>query len=70
VAQILPARSATACAAFLRAVLVPLYRRAGWALQRVLTDGGTEFKGAFAAACRDLGIRHTRTQPRHSHRRL
>lgn len=66
VAQILPALSATACAAFLRDVLVPLYRQAGWPLHRVLTDGGSEFKGAFAQACRTLGIRHTRTQPRHA----
>jgi transposase InsO family protein len=66
VAQILPGLSATACAAFLRRVLVPLYRRAGWPLQRILTDGGTEFKGAFAQACRELGIRQTRTKPRHA----
>jgi transposase InsO family protein len=65
-AQILPALSATACAAFLRDVLVPLYRQAGWPLERVLTDGGSEFKGAFAHACRALGIRHTRTKPRHA----
>ena len=25
----------------------PRYRAAGWSLQRVLTDGGHEFKGAF-----------------------
>lgn len=66
VAQILPGLSAKTCAAFLRTVLVPLYRRAGWRLQRILTDGGSEFKGAFAQACHDLGLRHTRTQPRHA----
>lgn len=66
VAQILPALSAQACAAFLRDVLVPLYQQAGWPFQRVLTDGGSEFKGAFAQACRVLGIRHTRTKPRHA----
>ena len=38
----------------------------GWAIQRVLTDGGSEFKGAFDEACRALGIRHTRTKPRHA----
>jgi transposase InsO family protein len=32
----------------------------------VLTAGGSEFKGAFAATCQALGIRHTRTQPRHA----
>ena len=66
VAQLLPELSAAAVASFLRNVLVPLYRKAGWPLQRVLTDGGSEFKGAFDVACRDLGIRHTRTQPRHA----
>jgi transposase InsO family protein len=66
VAAVLPRLSAQACAAFLRTALLPVYRRAGWPLQRILTDGGTEFKGAFAQACRDLGIRHTRTKPRHA----
>src|SRR5713101_1771932 len=65
VAWLLPAFSAAAAAAFLCDILVPLYRRAGWPLQRVLTDGGGEFKGAFDDACRELGLRHTRTQPRH-----
>jgi transposase InsO family protein len=51
---------------FLRRVLVPQFRRAGWPIQRVLTDGGSEFKGLFDQACRDLGIRHTRTKPRHA----
>src|SRR5205807_8651 len=41
-------------------------KRAGWPVRRVLTDGGPEFKGAFDAACRRLGIRHTRTKPRHA----
>ncbi len=66
VAGLLPALSAEATAAFLRDILAPLYQRAGWPLQRVLTDGGSEFKGAFAATCQALGIRHTRTQPRHA----
>ena len=66
VAWLLPAFAAEATASFLREILAPLYRRAGWPLRRVLTDGGSEFKGPFAAACRALGIRHTRTQPRHA----
>jgi transposase InsO family protein len=66
VAQILPRLTAKACAAFLRIALRPRYRQAGWPLQRILTDGGTEFKGAFAQACRELAIRHTRTKPRHA----
>jgi len=66
VARLLPAFSAEAAAAFLRGVLVPLYRQAGWPLRRVLTDRGAEFKGAFDERCRALGLRHTRTQPRHA----
>jgi transposase InsO family protein len=58
--------TAEVAARFLRRVLVPLYRDAGWPIQRVLTDGGSEFKGIFAKTCRDLGIRHTRTKPRHA----
>ena len=42
------------------------YRAAGWALQRVLTDRGHEFKGAFVAGCEQRGIRVTRTKPRHA----
>jgi len=66
VAGLLPAHTAEAAAHFLRTSLVPLYRRAGWRLRRVLTDGGPEFKGAFDAACHTLGLRHTRTKPRHA----
>jgi transposase InsO family protein len=66
VAWLLPELSADACARFLRDHLVPRYRRAGWTLARVLTDGGSEFKGTFQIACRELGIRHTRTRPRHA----
>jgi transposase InsO family protein len=65
-AWLLPSHTAVDAAAFLRDVLVPLYRRAGWRLQRVLTDGGPEFKGAFDDICGQLGIRHTRTKPRHA----
>lgn len=66
VACLLPAHTAEAAAHFLRRVVRPLYRRAGWRLRRVLTDGGPEFKGAFDEACRALGFRHTRTKPRHA----
>lgn len=66
VAWILPACSAEAAAHFLTRTLVPHYRRAGWPIQRVLTDGGPEFRGAFDAACQRRGIRHTRTKPRHA----
>jgi len=52
--------------AFLREVVVSSCREAGWALRRVLTDNGKEFKVAFDAGCEALGIRHTRTKPRHA----
>lgn len=51
---------------FLRDDVRPTYRRAHWRLQRVLTDNGKEFKGDFAAGCERLGVRITRTQPRHA----
>jgi len=63
---LLPAHTAEAAAHFLHRLVVPLYRRAGWRLGRVLTDGGPEFKGAFDEASRVLGLRHTRTKPRHA----
>ena len=56
VAGLLPAHTAAAAAHFLRRVVLPLYRRAGWRLRRVLTDGGPEFKGAFDETCRALGL--------------
>jgi transposase InsO family protein len=51
-------------AGFVQEVMADL-ERAGWPLQRVLTDRGSEFKGEFTRTCRELGIRHTRTKPRH-----
>ena len=63
---VLPQPTADVAERFLRRLLVPHFRQAGWPIQRVLTDGGSEFKGVFDAACRDLGIRHTRTKPRHA----
>jgi len=65
-AGLLPAHDAAAAATFLREVVVPHYQCAGWPVRRVLTDGGPEFQGAFDAACRQLGLRHTRTKPRHA----
>jgi transposase InsO family protein len=58
--------TAEAVLAFLATVVRPGCRAAGWRLQRVLTDNGTEFKGAFAMGCEHLGIRRTRTKPRHA----
>ncbi len=64
-ALIVPAPTAQDAARFLRDHVVRGYGKAGWRIERVLTDGGPEYKGAFDEACRALGIRHTRTQPRH-----
>jgi transposase InsO family protein len=58
--------TARAVLGFLREVVRPTYRRAGWRLRRVLTDNGKEFKGAFLAGCARLHIRVTRTKPRHA----
>jgi transposase InsO family protein len=58
--------TAAAVLAFLRDVVRPVYRHAGWRLRRVLTDNGKEFKGAFAIGCERLRIRVTRTKPRHA----
>jgi transposase InsO family protein len=58
--------TAAAVLAFLREVVRPTYRGAGWRLRRVLTDNGKEFKGAFAAGCDRLKIKVTRTKPRHA----
>jgi transposase InsO family protein len=65
-AGLLPAHDAAAAATFLREVVVPHFQRAGWPVRRVLPDGGPEFKGTFDVACRALGLRHTRTKPRHA----
>jgi transposase InsO family protein len=65
IAQIVPAVTAAAMAAFLTQWVLPTYRRAGWRVTRVLTDGGPEFKALFGAACTVAGVRHTRIQPRH-----
>lgn len=58
--------SAKVAARFLRKRVIPHFRKAGFPVQRVLTDGGKEFKGLFEQTCRELGIRHTRTRPRHA----
>jgi hypothetical protein len=58
--------TARAVLKFLREVVRPTYRHAGWRLRRVLTDNGKEFKGAFAVGCQRLGLRVTRTKPRHA----
>jgi transposase InsO family protein len=57
--------SADAAARFLREV-VQEYARAGWSVQRVLSDRGPEYRGTLDQTCRELGIKHTRTKPRHA----
>jgi transposase InsO family protein len=65
-AKVVPANNATEAATFLRDVVAVELNEAGWTLWRVLTDGGSEFKGAFDEMRRDLNVRHTRTKPRHA----
>jgi transposase len=45
-AQVIPSVEAIHCARFLKRVLLPAYREAGWKLKRVLTDHGSEFKAS------------------------
>ena len=70
--------TAAAVLAFLREVVKPGYRRAGWRLKRVLTDNGKEFTDRlfgsrvkrasgdheFDQLCLALGIEHRLTKPR------
>ena len=65
-ARIIPACDSREATWFLREVVGPECARVGWKLRRVLTDGGSEFKGEFDRACGDLKILHTRTKPRHA----
>ncbi len=46
--------------------VVEHFAEAGWLVKRVLTDRGSEFKGAFDEACKRHEIKHTRTKPRHA----
>ena len=65
-AKVVPANNATEAAKFLRDIVAEEVNEAGWKLWRVLTDGGSEFKGEFDEMCRGLNVRHTRTKPRHA----
>ena len=65
-ARIISANNAEQAARFLVQILVSLYETAGWPLRRILTDWGSEFRGAFDAARQSLGFRHTCTKPRHA----
>ncbi len=57
--------AAIAPAQFLSKQLVPAFRRLRCPMQRVLTDQGNEFRGAFDHTCAELGNRHRHTKPRH-----
>jgi len=65
-ARIIPACNSQEAARFLEEVVAPECAKAGWKLRRVLTDGGSEFKGEFEETCRKLKVKHTRTKPRHA----
>jgi transposase InsO family protein len=61
--QLLPDERALSTVAFLRAA-VAYYARFGICIRRVLTDNAPcYYSRLFAAACRQLGIRHHRTRP-------
>jgi len=66
VAQVSLEFSAEAAGRFLARRVVPTYQAAGWRLQRVLTDQGSEYRGVFDKACVAQAMRHTRTRPRHA----
>jgi len=66
IATLVPRVTQQAAIQFLRGQLVPAYARAGHRIQAVLTDGGPEWQAGFGAACRELGISHRRTRPRHA----
>ena len=65
-AQILPALSATACAAFLRDVLSRCTGGPAGRSSACSPTAAASSRGPSPAACRTLGIRHTRTKPRHA----
>jgi transposase InsO family protein len=66
VAQVSLEFSARAAARFLTHRVLPTFQGAGWPIQRVLTDHGSEYRGVFDKVCAERGIRHTRTRPRHA----
>jgi transposase InsO family protein len=58
--------TATAVLAFLQEVVCPEYRRAGWPLQRVLTDNGKEFKVSSPQAASAWASRSPARSLRHA----
>ncbi len=65
-AKVVSVCNAEQTGAFLKHVVASTLAEAGWRLQRVLTDGGSEFKGEFDKVCSESNVRHTRTKPRHA----
>jgi transposase InsO family protein len=62
-AEVLKDEKATTAAGFLERA-VAFYRRHGIAVERILTDNGSCYRGlVHALACRRLHIRHLRTRP-------
>jgi transposase InsO family protein len=62
-AEVLANERAATAAGFLRRA-VAYYARHGIQIDRILTDNGGCYRGAIhALACRQLGIRHSRTRP-------
>ena len=62
-AEVLPDEKATTAIAFLQRA-VAFYARHGITVKRLLTDNGAAYRShAHAIACRQLAIRHIRTQP-------
>jgi transposase InsO family protein len=66
IATLVPRVTQGTATGFLRTHVVPAYRRAGHPVRAVLTGDGPEFYGRFLTACRDLGIEHRPTKPRHA----
>jgi len=61
--QAYPDETQASAIAFLRAA-VAYYSRLGVTIARLLTDNGSAYRSkAFAAACRELGIKHRFTRP-------
>jgi transposase InsO family protein len=62
-AEVLPDEKATTAIGFLRRA-IRFYDQHGITVQRLLTDNGSAYRSTLhALACRQLGIRHTRTRP-------
>ncbi|HKV43920.1 MAG TPA: IS481 family transposase [bacterium] len=66
IATLVPRVTQATATAFLRTHVMPTYPRGGHQVRAVLTDGGPEFYGRFLTGCRELGIEHRRTKPRHA----